>query len=112
MTITDDLVAATARQEALLNARSEEGAAPPLERDMMRVELHRLQADRMLQAGHAEHALIELKRLLGLGANASITLREDLEQLVQRETAQPVPEAESSAGRPDIAEGTSAHAPR
>jgi len=104
LSITDDLVAATARQEALLNARSEEGAAPPLERDMMRVELHRLQADRMLQAGHAEHALIELKRLLGLGANASITLREDLEQLVQRETAQPVPEAESSAGRPDIAE--------
>jgi cobalt-zinc-cadmium efflux system outer membrane protein len=105
LAVMDDLVAATARQHALVAARAEEGAAPPLERDMVRVELQRLEADRMLQAGHAEHALIELKRLLGLAADAPLTLREDLEQLVQREIALPVSNAASSTGgRPDLEE--------
>ena len=87
LSVTDELVATTARQHALMTARAEAGAVPPLERDMIRVELWRLEADRMLQAGHAEHAFIELKRLLGLPADSPMTLREDLEQLVVRETA-------------------------
>jgi len=91
LSISDELVTVTSRQHALMAARADEGAIPPLERDMVRVELQRLQADRMLQAGHAEHALYELKRLLGLRANSPLTLREDLEQLVARETATDVP---------------------
>ena len=87
LSVTDELVAVTSRQHALTSARAEAGAIPPLERDMIRVELQRLEADRMLQAGHAEHALVELKRLLGLPPDTPLTLREDLEQLVVRETA-------------------------
>jgi cobalt-zinc-cadmium efflux system outer membrane protein len=100
---TDELVAATARQHSLLAARAAEGAIPPLDRDMLRVELQRLTADQMLQAGHAEQAVIELKRLLGLSADAPLTVREELEELVARETAPDIPRT-PHLGRPDVAE--------
>jgi outer membrane protein, heavy metal efflux system len=105
LSVIDDLVAATARQQTLMTARVDEGAAPPLERNMMRVELQRLEADRMLQAGRAEYALIELKRLLGLPADAPLTLRQDLEQVVQREIAPILPTSDNSIrDRPDVQE--------
>jgi cobalt-zinc-cadmium efflux system outer membrane protein len=105
LSISDDLVAVTSRQHTLMAARAEEGAIPPLERDMVRVELQRLEADRMLQAGHVEHALIELKRLLGLPADSPLTLREDLEELVVRETATDLQPGDTpTTARPDIAE--------
>jgi outer membrane protein, heavy metal efflux system len=106
LAVTDELVEVTSRQHAMMAARAEAGAIPPLERDVVRVELQRLEADRMLQGGHAEHALIELKRLLGLRADAPITLREDLEQLVVRETAADLVGAADPAAttRPDIGE--------
>jgi cobalt-zinc-cadmium efflux system outer membrane protein len=106
LSVADELVAVTSRQHALMTARAEEGAIPPLERDMVRVELQRLEADRMLQAGHAEHALIELKQLLGLRADAPFTLREDLEQLVVRDTATDLLVAADTppTTRPDVGE--------
>lgn len=105
LSVSDDLVAATARQHALVSARVDQGATPPLERDMLRVELQRLESDRLLQAGHAEHALIELKRLLALAPDAPLKLREDLEQLVRRETAIPLPvDGLPVDSRPDIEE--------
>ena len=105
LSITDELVAATARQHALLSARADEGAIPPLDRDMVRVELQRLTADRTLQDGHAERAMIELKRLLGLRADASLTVREDLEEVVARETALEVQRSlNDTRSRPDVAE--------
>lgn len=103
LSISDELVAATVRQHELMTARALEGAAPTLERDMVRVELQRLEADRILQAGHAEHALIELKRLLGLAADVPLVLREDLEQLVREDTASVLPQASTPAGpRADV----------
>lgn len=106
LSVADELVSAASRQYVLMTARADQGATPPLERDMVRVDLRRLEADRMLQAGHAEHALIELKRLLGLRADAPITLREDLEQLVARETATDLPVASDTGAtrRPDVSE--------
>jgi cobalt-zinc-cadmium efflux system outer membrane protein len=105
LSISDEVVSATTQQQTLMTARAEEGAAPPLERDLVRVELQRLEAERMLQAGHAEHALIELKRLLGLTADAPLTLREDLEQLVQRESALVLAATGTSVSvRPDVDE--------
>ena len=106
LSVTDDLLAATARQHTLIRARAEEGAAPPLERDMLRVEVQRLEADRLLQAGQAERALIELKRLIGLPADASLTLRDPLEQLVDQEAALALSadDARSAGTRPDVLE--------
>ena len=105
LSISDEVVSATTQQQTLMTARADEGAIPPLERDLVRVELQRLEAERMLQAGHAEHALIELKRLLGLAADAPLTLREDLEQVVQRESSLVLASTDGSvSARPDLDE--------
>jgi cobalt-zinc-cadmium efflux system outer membrane protein len=105
LSVSDDLVEATARQHGLVSARVDQGAIPPLERDMLRVELQRLEADRLLQAGHAEHALIELKRLLGLAAGVPLKLRDDLDTLVHQEPARPQPSDRLHVdGRPDVEE--------
>jgi cobalt-zinc-cadmium efflux system outer membrane protein len=105
LSVTDELVAVTARQYSLTKSRAEEGDVPLLARDMVRVELQRLEADSILQAGHAQHALIELKRLLGLAADAPLTLRENLEQVVQREAASLLSTADApAAARADVDE--------
>jgi outer membrane protein, heavy metal efflux system len=83
----DELVAATQRQHELLRSRAEEGAAPPLERDLLAVELGRLESDRLLQAGRTEAALFELKRVLGMNPDTALTLRDTLEDVVHREPA-------------------------
>ena len=84
--ILDELVAATRRQHGVLRSRVEEGATPPLERDLLDVELRRLESDRLLQAGRTEAALFGLKRVLGMRADASLAVRDDLEDLVRRES--------------------------
>jgi outer membrane protein, heavy metal efflux system len=83
----DEIVAATQNQFDLLRSRVEQGASPPLERDLLDVELRRVQADRLLQAGRTETAVFELKRVLGMKADATLTVRDTFEALVQRESA-------------------------
>jgi outer membrane protein, heavy metal efflux system len=83
----DDLLSATQAQFDLLRSRVEEGAAPPLERDVVDVELRRVQAERLLQAGRTETTVFELKRVLGMRANAALAVRDTFESLVHRETA-------------------------
>jgi cobalt-zinc-cadmium efflux system outer membrane protein len=83
----DDLLSATQKQFELLRSRVEEGASPPLERDLLDVELRRVQAERLLQAGRTETAVFELKRVLGMKADATLTVRDTFEDLVQRESA-------------------------
>jgi cobalt-zinc-cadmium efflux system outer membrane protein len=85
LSISDDLVATMTRQSDLLRARVEQGGAPPLERNMLEVELRRLEAERLLQAGQVDRIVIELKRLLGMRANAPLQVRDSLEELVIRE---------------------------
>ena len=87
LSLFDDLVTATGRQRDLLRSRVEEGASAPLDRDLVEVEVRRLESERMLQAGRVEVALIELKRVLGLRPNATVTVRETLEDLVRRESS-------------------------
>ncbi len=105
LSVSDELVATTTRQYDLLRARVDQGGSPPLERNMLEVELRRLEAGRLLEAGHVDRAVIELKRLLGLRANAPLQLRDTLEQLVAREGAMPPrPDATAVAIRPDVQE--------
>jgi len=87
LALLDDIVAATQNQFGLLRARVEQGASPPLERDLLDVELSRVQADRLLQVGRTETAVFELKRVLGMKAGAPLTVRDTFEALVQRESA-------------------------
>ena len=85
LSITEELLAANTRQRNLVAARVEQGATPPLDRDMLRVEVQRLDAERLVQAGNVERRLVELKRLLGMPPDAALSLRDSLEQLVRRE---------------------------
>ena len=84
--VSDALVAATRRSYELLRARVDEGAAPPLERNIVEVELHRLESQRLLQAGDAEAALIALTRALGVGPHAVVAVRETLDRLVEADS--------------------------
>jgi outer membrane protein, heavy metal efflux system len=83
----DDLVAATERQHDLLRARVDEGATAPLDRDLVTVELRRLESERLLQAGRVEAALVELKRVLGMQPGTPLMVRDTLEDVVLRESA-------------------------
>ena len=87
LALFDDVVAAARQQHELLEARVEEGASAPLERNVLDVELRRLESERLLQAGQAEAALFELKRALGMRAETALTIRDTLEGLVQRESS-------------------------
>ena len=105
--IFDELVTATRRQHELLRARVEEGATPPLERDLLDVELRRLESDRLLLAGGAEVALVQLKRVLGMRADAMLTVRHTLEEVVRPESPAPAEVLDASAvldGRADVRE--------
>jgi cobalt-zinc-cadmium efflux system outer membrane protein len=75
----------------------EEGAAPPLERDLLDVELRRLESDRLLQAGRTEAALFGLKRVLGMGPEASLAIRDTLEDLVRGESTAAATASDTSA---------------
>ncbi len=90
LSVLDDLFAAVSKQHALVAARVEQGSTPPLERDMLRVEVQRLESERLLQSGAVERRLIDLKRVLGMAPDVPVTIRDDLEQLVRQEAALPL----------------------
>jgi cobalt-zinc-cadmium efflux system outer membrane protein len=87
LALFDEIVAATQNQFDLLRSRVEQGASPPLERDLLDVELRRVQAERLLQTARTETAVFELKRVLGMKADATLTVRDTFEAFVQRESA-------------------------
>lgn len=87
LSLFDEIVATTLNQFDLLRARVNEGASPPLERDLLDVELRRLQGDRLLQVARTETAVFELKRVLGMKADAMLTVRDTFADFVQRESA-------------------------
>jgi outer membrane protein, heavy metal efflux system len=105
LSVGDDLIATTTRQAELLRARVDQGAIPPLERNIVEVELRRLEADRLLQAGRADTVLFELKRLVGLTATAPLQLRDSLEALVLRDVDGPsLPSSAAAGSRADVQE--------
>jgi len=105
--LLEELTDAVRRQRDLLRARVEQGASSPIERDLLEVELQRLDPQRVLQVGRIESALFALKRSVGLDATAPLLVRESLEEIVQRE-ARSIPtiaDATVQIGeRPDVRE--------
>jgi cobalt-zinc-cadmium efflux system outer membrane protein len=107
LTVTEQLLEATSRQLTLIASRVEQGATPPLDRDMVRVEVQRLEAERSLQTGAVDRRMVELKRLLGMPADASLVLRTALEDLVRQEAAAHganPPQSDALTTRPDVLE--------
>jgi cobalt-zinc-cadmium efflux system outer membrane protein len=108
LALLDEIAAATRRQYELLQARAAEGASAPLERDLTDVELRRLEAERLLQAGRAEAALLALKRAIGTTPEAPLTVRETLEDLVHREAGAAPPVRDAAVDeRADVREAAS-----
>lgn len=107
LSLFDELVTATERQFDLIGSRVEEGATPPLERDLLNLELQRLRADRLLLASRTDSAVFELKRVLGLKADTMLKVRDTLEDLVGRQSAATPPVVNASAAveqRADVRE--------
>jgi cobalt-zinc-cadmium efflux system outer membrane protein len=80
--VADTIAAAARRNLELLRQRVEAGASPPLERDLLDVELGRVDAERLLALGRADAAMFELKRTLGMSPQGALMLRDSLESLV------------------------------
>ena len=104
LAILEELVDDSRRQRDLLRSRVDEGASPPVERDLVDVELRRLTADRLLQLGRVERAMFELKRILGAAPDAPLSLRETLEDVVDRESVNPVVSTDTAEQRTDVRE--------
>jgi cobalt-zinc-cadmium efflux system outer membrane protein len=104
--VADELVAAAREQLRLVRARVDAGSTPPLDADLLDVEVRRLAVARLLAIGRAEAALAQLKPLLALAPSDALRLREPLDGLVAS-TAGPQPEEATVVDtRPDVREAT------
>ena len=101
--VADELVAAAQRQLDLTRARVDTGATPPLQADLLAVELRRIQAERLLAAGRVEIAMTQLKQRLGMPPEEPLLLRQTLEELVAGSITAATQTAPSIA-RPDVRE--------
>src|SRR5207244_8295629 len=75
---TDELLQVNRDALGLLQTRVSRGAAPPLEENLLRVEVNRLEASRRRLASQVEVLALQLKTLVGLGPEAPLSLRGDL----------------------------------
>jgi len=75
---TEELLQVNRDALGLLQARVRQGAAPPLDENLLRVEVNRLEASRRLLGSQVEVRALEVKTLVGLGPEAPLALRDDL----------------------------------
>jgi cobalt-zinc-cadmium efflux system outer membrane protein len=107
LAVLDDVIRTVGMRRDLLAARVEQGASPPLERDLVQVELQRFEALRALQAGRTDAAMFELKRVLGMRPDAALRIRDSLEDLVHGAAAGVAAGSDDGPGvgagqRPDV----------
>lgn len=82
LAVADGLVTAAQRQLDLVRARVEAGRTPPLDRDLLDVEVRRLDAARLVAIGRVEVALVGLKQRLGMAPTEPLRLRDSLDTLI------------------------------
>jgi len=102
LSITDEVLATISKQLELLRARAQQGSVPTLDRDVVDVDVRRIQAERAVRSGRAERALIRLKRLLGMAPEATLRITQSLEQLVTAGVTVGDMTANQPAARPDV----------
>jgi cobalt-zinc-cadmium efflux system outer membrane protein len=76
--VTDELLRANRDALRLVRDRVRQGATPPLEENLMLVEVNRLEAARELQASRIEVTALQLKALAGMAPDASLSLHGEL----------------------------------
>ena len=99
--VAENLAVSARRDLDLLRHRVDEGGSPPLDRDRLTVEVHRLDAVRLQAVGRAEAAMMELKRSLGVRPDSALKLRDTLEVLAP---LSPSGENRDVQERPDVRE--------
>jgi cobalt-zinc-cadmium efflux system outer membrane protein len=102
LAITDEVLAAASHQLELLRARAAQGSTPTLDRDMMDVDVRRIQAEREAQVGRADRAVLQLKRLLGMSPDAPVRVTQTLEDLMVAEGVTLATGADPLPTRPDV----------
>lgn len=78
LAVTDDLLRANRDALRLVQDRVRQGAIPPLEENLMLVEVNRLEASREIQASRIEVTALQLKALAGMAPEAPLSLRGEL----------------------------------
>jgi outer membrane protein, heavy metal efflux system len=76
--ITEELLEANQRALELIQGRVRRGAIPPLEENLMRVEVNRLDASRRILEGRVEVFTLQLKTLAGFEPGAALSIGGDL----------------------------------
>jgi outer membrane protein, heavy metal efflux system len=102
--VADEVAAAARRQLDLVRSRVDAGGAPPLERDLLDVEVRRLEVARDLAVGRADQALVRLKQFLGMAPGEPLQLRDALDVLVGATASETPMAAAAPAARPDVRE--------
>ena len=84
LSLTDERVESNQQSFNLVAARVLEGATPPLEQNMVLVELNRLRSQRESAEGKLETVILELKNLIGMSPEEPLRLRGDFDHLVDQ----------------------------
>ena len=111
LTVTDDLLTVNRDALRLVQHRVSQGATPPLDENLLLVEVNRLDATRQMLASRVDIVALQLKALAGMAPDAPLALRGDLtpsepppitdEAIRQALTARP----DLEAARADVAMG-------
>ena len=71
----EELLTLTRDSHRVVQAKVEHGKTAPLEQNLLRVELSRVDSSRIGFEGRAEVAVLEIKRMIGMPANEPLRLR-------------------------------------
>src|SRR5438309_11422910 len=82
LSFTDQSIEANQQSFHLVAARVVEGATPPLEQNMVLVELNRLRSMRESAEGKVEVSMLELRNLIGMPPEQALRLRGDFDHLI------------------------------
>ena len=102
LAFTEELLANNQRGYDLIAARVSEGAAAPLEQNMVLVELNRLRSLRENVAGKLEVLLFELRNLMGMPPEEPLRLRGDFSNLIDQPPPLALETERALHERPDL----------
>src|SRR5262249_55420713 len=86
----------------LVAARVTEGSTPPLEQNMVLVELNRFRSGREVAEGKTQLAMLELRNLMGMGPDEPLRLSGDFKNLISPMRSLADATEQALATRPDL----------
>lgn len=102
LALTDELIESNQQSFNLVAARVTEGATPPLEQNMVLVELNRLKSMRESAEGKVEVAMLDLKNVVGMPPEQPLRLRGNFDNLIDQLPAISETTERALRDRPDL----------